>query len=75
MFALSKGVKSVGTAAPQKERFYIAINAGECYPLLKTPHSYTDYFTDALSFDDLLDAYIYIEKHGLDKLTAAIIKR
>lgn len=41
-----------------KRKFYIAINAGERYPLLKMPQSYTNYFTDALSFDDLLDAYI-----------------
>jgi hypothetical protein len=35
MFALSKDAKSAVTGTPQKEKIYIAINAGNRYPLLK----------------------------------------
>ena len=56
------------------ERYYIAVNTGVGYPLLKDPLTYTGYFSEALSFSDIVDAYLYIEKHGLEKL-ATVIKR
>lgn len=56
------------------ERYYIAVNTGVGYPLLKDPLTYTSYFSEALSFSDIVDAYLYIEKHGLEKL-ATVIKR
>ena len=51
------------------ERYYIAVNTGVGYPL-----TYTGYFSEALYFSDIVDAYLYIEKHGLEKL-ATVIKR
>ncbi|MFQ8953234.1 MAG: hypothetical protein ACLR56_09645 [Oscillospiraceae bacterium] len=56
------------------ERYYIAVNTGVGYPLLKDSLTYTGYFSEALSFSDIVDAYLYIEKHGLEKL-ATVIKR
>ena len=49
----------------ENEKYYIAVNAGDRYPLLKTPQDYTEYFNEALSFGDLFDVLRYIEKHGL----------
>ena len=48
------------------EKYYIAVNAGGRYPLLKTPQDYTEYFNEALSFGNLFDVLRYIEKHGLE---------
>lgn len=39
----------------ENEKYYIAVNAGDRYPLLKTPQDYTEYFNEALSFGDLFD--------------------
>ena len=47
---------------------------GEIQLLLKDPLTYTGYFSEALSFSDIVDAYLYIAKHGLEKL-ATVIKR
>ena len=58
-----------------KRKYYIAVNAGDRYPLLKTPQDYTDYFNEALSFGDLSDVLRYIEKHGLGRIVTAVIKR
>ena len=54
---------------------HIAVNAGDRYPLLKTPQDYTEYFNEALSFGDLFDVFRYIEKHGLERIVTAVIKR
>ena len=40
----------------ENEKYYIAVNAGDRYPLLKTPQDYTEYFNEALSFGDLFDS-------------------
>lgn len=37
------------------EKYYIAVHAGDRYPLLKTPQDYTDYFNKARSFGDGFD--------------------
>ena len=42
-------------------KYYIAINAVDRYPLLKTPQDYTEYFNEALSFGDLFNVLRYIE--------------
>ena len=57
------------------EQFYISVNAGGRYPLLKTPQDYTEYFDEALVFTNLFDVFRYIEKHGLDRIVTAVIKR
>lgn len=59
----------------ENEKFYIAVNVGGKYPLLKTPQDYTEYFYEALSFGDLYDVFRYIEKHGLERIVIAVIKR
>ena len=59
----------------ENEKYYIAVNAGDRYPLLKTPQDYTDYFNEALSFGDLFDVLRYIENHGLERIVTAVIKR
>ena len=59
----------------ENEKYYIAVNAGDRYPLLKTPQDYTEYFNEALSFGDLFDVFRYIEKHGLEQIVTAVIKR
>ena len=58
----------------ENEKYYIAVNAGDRYPLLKTPQDYTEYFHEALSFSDLYETYRYIEKHGLEKIATAITR-
>ena len=45
------------------------------YPLLKTPQDYTEHFNEALSFRDLYAVLRYIEKHGLERIVIAVIKR
>ena len=43
----------------ENEKYYIAVNAGDRYPFLKTPQDYTEYFNEALSFGDLFDVFRY----------------
>ena len=50
----------------ENEKYYTAVNAGDRYPLMKTPQDYAEYFNEALSFGDLFDVLRYIEKHGRD---------
>lgn len=59
----------------ENEKYYIAVNVGDRYPLLKTPQDYTEYFNEALPFGDLFDVLRYIEKHGLERIVTAVIKR
>lgn len=54
------------------EKYYIAVNAGEKYPLLKDTLTYTDYFKEAMVFSDIISVHRYIEKHGLEKLATVI---
>ena len=59
----------------ENKKYYIAVNAGDGYPLLKTPQDYMEYFNEALSFGDLYAVLWYIEKHGLERIVIAVIKR
>lgn len=54
------------------ERYYIAVNTGEKYPLLKDALTYTEYFAEAMVFNDIVAVYRYIERHGLEKLATVI---
>ena len=40
-----------------KEKYYIAVNTGEKYPLLKDALTYTEYFRDAMVFNDIVSVY------------------
>ena len=55
-----------------KEKYYSAINMGSTYPLLKDALTYTDYFCEAMVFNDIVSVYEYIERHGLEKLATVI---
>ena len=55
-----------------KEKYYIAVNTGEKYPLLKDALTYTEYFRDAMVFNYIVSVYEYIERHGLEKLATVI---
>ncbi len=43
------------------KKYYIAVNTGDRYPLLKTPQDYTEYFNEALLFGDLYAVLRYIK--------------
>ena len=55
-----------------KEKYYIAVNTGEKYPLLKDNLNYTEFFSEAMVFNDIVAVYEYIERHGLEKLATVI---
>ena len=55
-----------------KEKYYIAVNTGEKYPLLKDTLNYTEFFSEAMVFNDFVAVYEYIERHGLEKLATVI---
>lgn len=55
-----------------KEKYYIAVNTGEKYPLLKDALTYTEYFYEAMVFSDIVAVYEYIERHGPLKLATVI---
>lgn len=55
-----------------KEKYYIAVNAGSTYPLLKDTLNYTEFFSEAMVFNDIVAVYEYIERHGLEKLATVI---
>ena len=54
----------------ENEKYYIAVNAGDRYPLLKTPQDYTEYFNEALSFGDLFDVLRYPQRENGDFTSA-----
>ena len=55
-----------------KEKYYIAVNAGSTYPLLKDTLNYTEFFSEAMVFNDIVAVYEYIERHGPLKLATVI---
>lgn len=55
-----------------KEKYYIAINTGSTYQLLKDALTYTEYFCEAMVFNDIVSVYEYIERHGPLKLATVI---
>lgn len=56
----------------KREKYYIAVNTGEKYPLLKDTLTNTEYFAEAMVFNDIITVHSYIEKHGLEKLATVI---
>ena len=56
----------------KREKYYIAVNTGEKYPLLKDTLTYTEYFAEAMVFSAIIAVHRYIEKHGPLKLTTII---
>ena len=61
-----------GNDMGKREKYYIAVNTGEKNPLLKDTLTYTEYFSEAMVFNDIIAAHRYIEKHGLEKLATVI---
>ena len=55
-----------------KEKYYISVNTGGKYPLLKDALTHTEFFYDAMVFNDVVAVYEYIERHGLEKLATVI---
>ena len=51
----------------KKEKYYIAVNTGEKFPLLKDTMTCTEYFKEALVFSDLISVHRYIEKQAMDR--------
>ena len=47
-------------------------NKREKYPLLKDTLTYTEYFAEAMVFNDIVAVHRYIERHGLEKLATVI---
>ena len=56
----------------KREKYYIAVNMGEKYPLLKDTLTYTEYFAEAMVFNDIVAVHWYIERHGPLKLATVI---
>ena len=54
------------------EKYYVAVNRGEKYPILKDTLNYTEFFSEAMVFNDIVAVYEYIERHGLEKLATVI---
>lgn len=48
-------------------RYYISINVNGQHPLMRSAQGYTEYYSEALEFSDLFDAYRFVERHGLEK--------
>ena len=48
----------------KREKYYIAVNTGEKYPLLKDTLTYTEYFAEAMVFNDIITVHRYIENMG-----------
>ena len=55
-----------------ERKYYIAVNTGEKYPLLKDTLNYTEFFSEAMVFNDIVAVYEYIERHGFEKLATVI---
>ena len=51
-------------------RYYISINVNGQHPLMRSAQGYTEYYSEALEFSDLFDAYRFVERHGLEKLAS-----
>ena len=56
----------------KREKYYIAVNTGEKYPLLMDTFTYTEYVAEAMVFNYMITVHRYIEKHGLEKLATVI---
>ena len=47
-------------------------NKREKYPLLKDTLTYTEYFAEAMVFNNIVAVHRYIERHRLEKLARLI---
>ena len=56
----------------KRAKYYIAVSMGVKCTLLKDTLTYTDYFSEAMVFTDIIAVHRYIEKHGLEKLATVI---
>lgn len=54
-------------------KIYIMINTGSEYQLASRSSFCTDDISEAVSFDDHESAALYIEKHGLEKISRLAI--
>lgn len=54
-------------------KIYILINTGSEYQLAGRSSFCTDDISEAVSFDDRESAALYIEKHGLEKISRLAI--
>ena len=61
-----------GNDMGKREKYYIAVNTGEKYPLLKDTLTYTEYFAEAMVFNDIVAVHRNIERHGPLKLATVI---
>lgn len=52
------------------DRYLIFVFAGEQTFLLGRHGEYVDTLDQAMKFNDVLDAKIYIDKHGIEKITS-----
>lgn len=50
-------------------RYYIFIDSGDQVYLLGLHGEYVTCIEDAMWFDDVLQAKIYVDKHGLERIT------
>ena len=55
-------------------RYYISINVNGQHPLMRSAQGYTEYYSEALEFSDLFDAYRFVEP-GIHHHTANLIVR
>ena len=51
------------------ERYYIFIDSGDRIYLLGIHGEYVTRIEDAMWFGGILDAKIYVDKHGLERIT------
>jgi hypothetical protein len=55
----------------KREKYYIAVNTGEKYPLLKDTLTYTEYFVEAMVFNDIIAVFTFYLECGI-YMTAAV---
>ena len=51
------------------ERYYIFIDAGDQIYLLGLHGEYVIHIEDAMWFSDVFEAKLYVERHGLERIT------
>lgn len=52
------------------ERYYIFIDAGDKVFLLGAHGDYVTHIEEAMWFSDVLEAKLYVERRGLERITA-----
>ena len=51
------------------ERYYIFVDSGDQVYLLGLHGEYVTRIEDAMWFGDILEAKVYVDKHGLERIT------